>query len=81
MSAFEVHCPTLGLSLVYPMVDDYPTAELIAVAQSALRSMERRYPGYVARGRLSSRLAARRMKLMQAIIRRLQEDAEAESLV
>jgi hypothetical protein len=62
-------------------VDAFPTAELIAVAQMALRSMRRRYPNYVLTGRLTQVQAEKRLARMEAIIARLRRDEKAESLL
>jgi hypothetical protein len=61
--------------------EEFPTSELIACAEHALRSMQRRYPGLVLTGRLRQARADKRMAMMGAIIARLREDEKAESLV
>ena len=63
------------------MGEEFTTAELIACAQTALRSMQRRYPNYVLTGRLSQVQADRRMAKMAAIVERLREDEKAEALI
>jgi len=62
-------------------VDAFPTAELIACAEHALRSMQRRYPGLVLTGRLKQARADRRMAAMAAIVERLRTAEEKERLV
>ena len=59
----------------------FTTAELIAGAEHALRSMQRRYPGYVLTGRITQRKAERRMAVMAAIVALLREKAKTEMLV
>jgi hypothetical protein len=60
---------------------EFSLLELIACAESAVRSMQRRYPNYVRTGRLSQAAAERRIAMMQAIAARLRELAQAELLV
>ena len=59
----------------------FTLTELIACAESARRSMQRRYPGYVLTQRLSQREADRRIAMMAAIVERLRELERAELLV
>jgi hypothetical protein len=59
----------------------YSLHELIACAESAVRSMQRRYPNYVLTGRLSQAAAERRIAMMEEIVRQLRELEQAELLV
>jgi len=55
--------------------------ELAECAEHAVKSMRRRYPGYIATRRLHPDLAERRIAMMEEIARKLREMQRAELLV
>jgi len=59
----------------------YDYRELRENAEHVLRSMQRRYPGYVSRGRLTADEMAARLKIQEATIELLAELEKAERLL
>jgi len=59
----------------------YDYRELRQNAEHVLRSMQRRYPGYVSRGRLTAAEMLERFKIQQATIDLLTELEKAERLL